>query len=91
MTVEKGVVAQWNRVSGCSTDKERRALGQALARKRNRFAFPDDFTELSRKLQNRMRDKHNKSSIEGDALRALCEIRVRASPSWNAPKIGLMF
>jgi hypothetical protein len=91
MTVEKGVVAQWDRVSGCSTDEERRALGQALARKRTRFAFPDDFTEFSRKLQNRMRDKHNKSSIEGDALRALREIRVRASPSWTDSKIELMF
>jgi hypothetical protein len=91
MTVEKAVVAQWDRISGCSTDEERRALGQAFARKRNRFAFPDDFTEFSRKLQNRLREKHNKSSIEGDALRALREIRVRASPSWDDPEIELTF
>jgi hypothetical protein len=91
MTVEKGVVAQWNQVSGCSTDEERRALGQALARKRSRFAFPDDFIEFSRKLQNRLRDKHNKSSVEGEALRALREIRVCASPSWNDPEVELTF
>jgi hypothetical protein len=91
MTVEKAVVAQWVRIPGCSTDEERRALGKAFARKRNRFAFPDDFTEFSRKLQNRLREKHNKLSIEGDALRALHEIRVRASPSWNDSEIELMF
>jgi hypothetical protein len=91
MTVEKSVVAQWNHISGCSTDEERRALGKALARKRSRFAFPDDFIEFSGKLQHRLRDKHNKSSVEGEALRALREIRVRAYPSWNDPEVELMF
>jgi hypothetical protein len=91
MTVEKGVVAQWNRISGCSTDEERRALGQALARKRSRFAFPDDFIQFSKRLQDRLREKHEKLSDEGKALQALREIRVRASPSWNDPRIELMF
>jgi hypothetical protein len=91
MTVEKAVVAEWERQSGCRNDEEIRALGQALARKRVRFAFPDDFIKIVSKLQNRMKDKHNKSSNEGNALRALREIRVRASPSWNAAEIELMF
>lgn len=29
--------------------------------------------------------------VEGEALHALREIRVRAAPSWNAPEIQLMF
>lgn len=91
MTVEKGVVAQWDRVSGCSTDEERRSLGQALARKRSRFAFPDDFIQFSKRLQNRLREKHEKLTDEGKALQALREIRVRASLSWNDPKVELMF
>lgn len=91
MTVEKAVVAEWERKPGCRNDDEIRALGQALARKRARFAFPDDFNQISQKLQTRMRDKHDKSSPEGEALRALCEIRVRADPSWNSPSIELMF
>jgi hypothetical protein len=91
MTLEKSVVAEWERISGCQNDEQIRALGQALARKRVRFAFPDDFTEFSKKLQKRMQDKHNKNSIEGDALRSLREIRVRAAPSWNAQEIQLMF
>jgi hypothetical protein len=91
MTLEKAVAMQWERIPGCSTDEERRALGQALARKRTRFAFPDDFTQFSKKLLRRLQEKHDKSSHEGDALRALREIRVRASPAWDAPEIELMF
>ncbi len=92
MTLEKAVVTDWQRTPGCQNDQEIRALGQALARKRIRFAFPDDFNELARKLQKRMQEKHDKhESAEGKALRALREIRVRAEPSWNASKAHLMF
>lgn len=91
MTVEKAVVAEWERKPGCLSDDEIRALGQALTRKRARFAFPDDFTDFARKLQNRLRDKHDKANDEGEALRALREIRVRAEPSWNSSEIRLIF
>lgn len=91
MTLEKAVVAKWPRTSGCSSDEEIRDLGQSLARKRIRFAFPDDFTELAKNLQSRLREKHPKLSDEGEALRALREIRVRATPSWDASEIDLMF
>ncbi|WP_446380530.1 hypothetical protein [Coleofasciculus sp. E2-BRE-01] len=91
MTVEKAVVAEWKRIPGCQNDDEVRILGQALARKRVRFAFPDDFIAFAQKLQKRMQDKHDKLSVEGDALRALREIRVRAAPSWNAREIELIF
>ncbi|MBD1813810.1 hypothetical protein H6F85_17055 [Microcoleus sp. FACHB-45] len=91
MTVEKAVVAKWERKPGCLNDEEIRQLGQALIRKRARFAFPDDFTDFAKKLQNRLRDKHDKSTTEGEALRALREIRVRAEPSWNSCEIRLIF
>lgn len=91
MTVEKAVVAEWERKPGCLSDVEIRALGQALTRKRARFAFPDDFTNFARKLQNRLRDKHDKATDEGEALRALREIRVCAEPSWNSSEIRLTF
>jgi hypothetical protein len=91
MTVEKAVVSEWQRVPGCRNDQDVRAVRQALARKRIRFAFPDDFTGLANKLQKRMQEKHAKESQEGDALRALREIRVRAEPSWDAPEVKLMF
>lgn len=91
MTVEKAVVISWARRVGCSNDYERRVLAKALARKRERPAFPDDFTPFVSKLQKRLVEKHDKASEDGRALRALREIRVGAYPSWDAENVSLMF
>jgi hypothetical protein len=91
MTVEKAVVAKWTRTEGCRTDDDMRRFSWALARKRARCAFPDDFTEFATKLQSRLLEKHDRQSDEGRALRALREIRVRAAPSWDAPEVELTF
>lgn len=91
MTIEKVVVAGWDRVAGWQTNAEARRLALALARKRARVAFPDDFVALATPLVSRMSSKHDKQSDEGRALRALREIRVRAEPSWDADAVKLAF
>lgn len=91
MTIEKAVVARWGRVPGWRTDAEARRLSLALARKRARMAFPDDFVAFATPLMSRMSSKHDKQSDEGRALRALREIRVRAEPSWDAGEVRLAF
>ncbi|MBI2215905.1 MAG: hypothetical protein HYU51_01285 [Candidatus Rokubacteria bacterium] len=91
MTIEKPVVAKWNRIPGWTADAEARTFAAALARKRARFAFPDDFSKLVTMLRERLTEKHNKQSREGRALRALREIRVQAAPSWDDPTVSLMF
>ena len=91
MTVEKSVVLEWERIQGCISDADTRSLGEALARKRSRFAFPDDFTKLVSKLTEKIKKKHDKDSPEGLALQALREIRVRAAPSWDAPEVEIFF
>jgi hypothetical protein len=91
MTVEKSLMAKWKRTPGYTSAADGRAFAQALARKRVRFAFPDDFTELARKLQARLVDKHEKNTDEGRGLRALREIRVQASPTWDASPVALLF
>jgi hypothetical protein len=91
MTVEKPVVAKWHRTPGLNTDPEARSFALALARKRVRFAFPDDFTALAKNLQSRLMEKHDKESVEGRALRALREIRVQAAPSWDHHSVTLTF
>jgi len=91
MTIEKAVLAGWSRVAGCRTDEEIRQFSLALARKRARFAFPDEFTEFAKRLQSRLAEKHDRQSDEGRALRALREIRVRAAPSWDNMNIELTF
>ncbi len=91
MTVEKTVVATWDRIPGCTTDEERRKLQGSLARKRERFAFPDDFNAMITTLKKRFKSKHNRLSPEGAFLRDLPEIRVQAMPSWAAESVELFF
>ncbi len=91
MTVEKPVVAGWERIEGCRTDDETRRFSLALARKRARTAFPDDFVVFARPLMDRMSERHDRQSDEGRALRSLREIRVRAAPSWDADAVELTF
>lgn len=92
MTVEKTLVASWTRVPGTRTDEEARAFSEALRRKRGRFAFPDEFAEhVVPELSKRLRDKHDRNSVEGRALRALQGIRVTAEPSWDSPSPSLFF
>ena len=91
MIVEKTVLAVWERIGGCRTDDDARRLSLALARKRARTAFPDDFVAFASPLVDRILRKHDKQSDEGRALRSLREIRVRAAPSWDADDVELMF
>lgn len=91
MTVEKSVVASWPRVPGCNTDEEATRFAQALSRYWARFAFPDDFATFVSKLRERLTEKHDRKSPEGEALRSLREIRVAAAPSWADEQIELTF
>lgn len=91
MTVEKAVLLNWTRIRGCFSDTECRTLSIALARKRSRFAFPDDFNQFVRKLKDRLKGKHSRDSEEGISLRSLREIRVKAEPSWKADRLDLIF
>ncbi len=59
MTVEKALVAGWTRSPGWETDVEGRDFARALARKRSRFAFPDDFVVAAGSLQAHLVDRHN--------------------------------
>lgn len=89
MTVEKAVLAGWPRTPGWHTDEEIRAFATALARKRSRFAFPDDFVDAARAMRDRILEKYDKKSREGGHLRKLQEIRVRAAPSWSDDEVVL--
>lgn len=89
MTVEKALVARWHRAPGYERDEDARAFAQALARKRARFAFPDEFTAAAKRLAARLSKQHEKHSEEGAYLRALWQIRVRAAPSWDSQPVEL--
>ena len=89
MTAERALVAGWTRTPGWETDEERRSFAAAVARKRSRFAFPDDFVAAAEALQRRLADRHDKQTPEGAHLRALREIRVAATPSWDGGPVHL--
>lgn len=91
MTVEKAVITAQARVDGCRTEEDKVQFAQALARNRARFAFPDDFSALVDGLRKRLVEKHGKKTSEGEALRNLREIRIAASPSWDAKAVELVF
>lgn len=92
MTVEKAILASWNpRKQGCSTDAERREFARAIARKRLRFAFPDDFVQAVQEFRHHVTNKHRRQTQAGSHLRALREIRVRAAPSWDHEAVELTF
>ena len=91
MTVEKAVVAGWSRVAGCTTDRERATFAEALARKRRRFAFPDEFNAGLKRFRERIKRAEGKSTAEGRLVDALEEIRVQANPDWDAARVTVFF
>jgi hypothetical protein len=44
-----------------------------------------------KRLQERLADKHDRNSSEGEALRALREVRIQAAPSWDSAAVTIMF
>lgn len=89
MTVQKAVLGGAERIKWKLTDAERRVFADALARHKERFAFPDDFVEAMQPLRKRLDDKKSKDSAEGRLIRAAGELRVSASPSWAAASVEL--
>jgi hypothetical protein len=86
MTIEKAVLAKLQRKPGVDTDRER----ADLARKRQRFAFPDSFNDALRPLQQRLdKQASKKNSEEGTHVNALIEIRAAAAPAWEGPKVSV--
>ena len=59
-SVEKALVAGWTRIHGWESGEELRDFAQSLARKRSRFAFPDDFVAAASRLQAHLVGRHNR-------------------------------
>lgn len=91
MTVDKAAASEWSFQRGCTDVLELTIFAQAIARKRNRFAFPDELVGVLRPLQQRIIKKHAKNSPEGELLRILKEIRIKAFPALGEDKVSLYF
>src|SRR5262249_51221651 len=73
------------------TDQEGATCADARARKRRRFAFPDDFNAGLRRFRDRIRRMEGKGTPAGRVIEALDEIRVQVSPEWGAAKVTVFF
>lgn len=91
MTVEKPVLESWKKSDGFASHESRRKFSEALARKRARPAFPNDFVSFIEPLREIVVKKHGKNTDEGKALVLIDEIRVVPEPDWSAEKIKINF
>ena len=88
MTVEKGWLSFAARTQGWVSDAEIRNFQAAVARRYQRFAFPDDFTIAASKLRDKIISRHGKpSSAEGQLFSLVKHIRVKAEPHWSSSEI----
>jgi hypothetical protein len=88
MTVEKGYLSLLTRRPGWDSDEQIRRFQAAVARRYQRFAFPDDFVRSVKKLTDKIRSKYgNPLSAEGSLFSRVAQIRVHAFPHWDSTKI----
>lgn len=88
MTVEKGWLSLAGYVQGWTTDSEIRKFQATVARRYERFAFPDDFTRVAAKLRDKIVSRHGKlTSPEGQLFSTVTQVRVRADPHWSSSDV----
>jgi len=64
----------------------RATFAEALARKRMRVAFPNEFNTGLKKFKDRIKRAEEKATAEGRLITALEKIRVQATPHWDAAR-----
>ena len=89
-TVDKRVVSRWMRHEGCASSQERTDFSAALARHKERFAFPDEFNKALVPMRRWIERKFEKPNVHGEMLRSIEEIRV-CCDDWESPSPELDF
>jgi hypothetical protein len=87
-TVDKRIVADWERAGGCSSEAERAEFAASLARHKQRFAFPDGFDATIKDFRRWIERRAKKPNAAGEMIRAIEEIRVRCD-DWEADPLAL--
>ncbi len=89
-TIKKDLLVTLEHIPGVTNDDERRIFARAIARKIERFAFPDDLALSLKKLRDRIIRKWDKpESAEGRALQQVLQIRASSHPDWREPAISV--
>lgn len=87
--VEKSVLMSCGRGGGPTSPAEERHLARALARHRERHAFPDDVAICLKPVIDRLRSKAGKATPQGRRVDEVVEIRLGADPDWEHSQIDL--
>jgi hypothetical protein len=89
-TFEKSVVTSAGEpVARLASDEERDLFRGVVHRHFSRAALPDDLTPALAALRKRLRDKKDRDSEEGRAVRAIEEIRISVDPDWDADEMAV--
>lgn len=89
VSAEKSILLGAGRISAVTSDASRRRFAEGIGRAFERSALPDDLVLALNGLTQRIKQKHDKDSPEGRALRLLEDIRIRGFPSWTADEINV--
>jgi len=90
-TIEVGLLLLLDREPGLSNDAQRASFARAVARKFDRHAFPDDLQRSLSRWRDHVVTKHSRaSSPEGSLYRSAIDVRVSASPEWDADRIDVL-
>lgn len=90
VTVEKSMLLNATLVARLRDAEEARQFRGVVHRHFSRPAFPDELQHVIRPLMDRFRERRNRQSPEGRAIRAVREIRVAAYPGWDAPEVEVV-
>jgi len=87
-TISKRLLVSHDRNPGVGGDDEARRFRLAIARKFGRPALPDDVAPATKRLRARIGQKWDKpGSAEGSLMQSLLQVRLAATPSWDADNI----
>ncbi len=78
ITVDKMALKDLNPLRGCPSVSDQQAFAYALARHRNRFAFPDDCSRGLAKLRNWVKSKGKSAGTFGSFLNGIEQFRIWA-------------
>jgi hypothetical protein len=77
-------------LGGLPDTEATRRFSETIARHYGRPALPDDLGRALHKLRIRVVERYRRHSPEGSAVTALHEIRVRARPDWESPRVTVL-
>jgi len=90
MSIHKSVLVSLARRAGWHADEEIRRFQAVIARRYQRFAFPNDLHASLSRLTNKLKRKHGREqSAEGTLFARVLQIRVKADPDWQANQIDV--